>query len=235
MESNNTINSHLLKLGGIAGIVAGLCVLSFALISQIKGILFTPEVFDGKSIEPWLQHLNESPQLVKLIPILPIIGFSCMLVFGIVLYQKIEEKTWQKSLALVGYLIGVPIAVSTFVSHFSFVNELLSFSTTTPEMINQIQVLAAFKMHHYMTINFAIGPLFIIVIGNSFMAWAALKAGILPKWVCYWAFFNGSLIFLGIISVFFPIFRLSQIGGPLTMLWFLTSGIILIRKNNLLN
>jgi hypothetical protein len=87
-------------------------------------------------------------------------------------------------------------------------------------------------MHEYNLINFAFGPFFIIIIGNTFMALAALKSKALPEWLCYWAFFNGSLLFLGMFSVLFPILRFAQIGGPITMLWFLTTGIILLKKSN---
>ena len=234
MERNLSINASLLRLGGIAGIVPGLCVLSFALTSEINGLLFTPEVFEGASVNPWIQTLLEKPQLARSLPILPIIGFASMLIFGIVLYQLIGEKSWQKNLALVGYLIGVPVVVTAFVSQFSFINELITLATNNIEIGTQIQLLASFKMHDYMLINFAIGPFFIIIIGNSVIAWAALKAKVLPKWLCYWALFNGSLILLGMLSVMFPMLRFAQIGGPLTMLWFLTTGILLLKKSKTL-
>jgi hypothetical protein len=230
MEKNSLTNSRLLRFGGIAGIIAGLCILTFFIVSESLGFMFTPEVLTGGSITPWMDRINENSQLARLLSVLPIVGFSSMLVIGLTLFLNINDHSWQKYLAIVGYLIGVPIVVATFVSHLSLVNQLITLSAQGSELNAQIQIFTAFKMHHFMIINFAIGPFFIIILGNSFIAWAALKSGLLPKWLCYWAFFNGSLILIGIFSVFFPALQFAQIGGPLTMLWFITTGVVLFKK-----
>jgi hypothetical protein len=176
-----------------------------------------------------MKAMNNHPKLARGLPVLPVLGFSSMLVVGIVLYQVMVEKTWQKNLALAGYLIGVPVAVAAFVTHLSFINQLLTLSAINETTADQLQVFAAFHMHYYMTINFAIGPFFIILIGNSLMAWTAMKSNLLPKWLCYWAYFNGGLLILGMLSVVFPLLRFAQIGGPTTMLWFIALGIFLLK------
>lgn len=230
MEMTKTTGQRLQHLAGISGIVAGLSVISFAGISQSMGFLFTPEILSGGSIEPWMAAIKGNAPLARMLPVLPVMGFSAMLVVGLVLYQLTEEKSWQKNLALAGYLIGVPVVVSTFVSHLSLINQLITLSSSGLGLNDQVQVLAAFHLHHFMIINYAIGPLFIILLVNCSIAWAALKAGLLAQWLCYWAFFNGGLILLGIFSVFVPVLAFGQSGGPLTMLWFITTGIVLLRK-----
>lgn len=231
MEKSSVTSPSLLRLGGIAGIIAGLCILTYFIVSQSLGFMFTPEVLTGGSIDPWIERINENSQLARLLSVLPIIGFSSILVIGSSLFLQINNSSWQKYLAIIGYLIGVPVVVVTFVSHLSLVNQLITLSSQGIEINDQIRMFTAFKMHHFMIINFAIGPIFIIILGNTFIAWSALKHNVLPNWLCYWAFFNGSLILIGIFSVFFPVLQFAQIGGPLTMLWFITTGFTLLKRS----
>ncbi|MBW2938420.1 DUF4386 family protein [Aureisphaera sp. CAU 1614] len=230
MKSNQPNHSGLLRLGGIAGICAGLCILTFAISSEIKGTLFVNEALSGGSINAWIQNVISNPDFVKYIMILPILGFSFMLVLGYVLYQLIGVSSWQKNLSLVGYIIGVPVVVSAFVAHVSLINQLIQQTTPSAEISTQIEVYTSFAFHRWMVINDYIGPFFIIIVGHSLMGWAAYKANVLPKWMAYWAVFNGSILLINFLHPIFPALAILGLGGPLSMLWLVVCGTILLRK-----
>ena len=154
-----------------------------------------------------------------------------MLLLGYVLYQLTDDYSWQKNLSLVGYLIGVPVVVSAFVAHLSLINQIIQLSDQVPEMSIQIQLYTAFAFHRWMVINTYIGPFFIIIIGHSLMAWSAYKSKILPKWMANWALFNGIILLLSFLYPIFPVLEIFGLGGPLSMLWLIVCGVILLRKS----
>lgn len=220
-------NLGISRLAGICGICVGLFVLPFAVIDVMIGGLFAPEILYGGSISDWISRIIANPGLAQLGMTLPILGFSAMLIVGICLYQLIQENYWQKQLAIGGYVIGIPIAVSAFAIGSSLLANIDHYSAS-PESRD---VVVSFFMNYFMSVNTIIGPLFIIVIGNSFMAISALKSNTLPKWLCIWAIINGCLISIGFLSVLSPVFLFAEIGGPLTMLWFVTTGVILLKRS----
>jgi hypothetical protein len=230
MNDNSTTQLNLNRLGGIAGLCVTFFIITFAATSESFGFLFVPEVLSGGSIDHWLANLQANPHLVRLIMLFPILGFSAMLVVGLVLYQSISENSWQKNLAMAAYAIGIPVIVSAFASHGSMINQLLHLPEQYPGMEQEILLHATFGMDHFMLINFAIGPFFAILTANTLMAWAALRSQFLPKWVCYWAFGVAALEVLGIFSLMFPVLGFAQISGPLTMIWFGIVGVILLRR-----
>ncbi|MEZ5038614.1 MAG: DUF4386 family protein [Saprospiraceae bacterium] len=222
--------SSLFTLGGIAGIFAGLLILAFAIISESKGVLFVQEALSGGSIENWLKNIIANSSAAKFLIILPILGFSSMLVLGITLHQITPEISWQKNLSIAGYMIGVPVVVSAFVAHLSLINELIQLSAQSSELGSNLELYATFAFHRWMVINDFVGPFFIIIIGHTLIAWAAYKSTILPKWMMFWAVFNGSLLLLSFLYPIFPVLVFGGIGGPLSMLWLIVLGVILLRK-----
>jgi hypothetical protein len=88
------------------------------------------------------------------------------------------------------------------------------------------------ELHRFMLVNFAVGPFFIIVVGNTCMSIAAARARALPRWLCAWGAINGAIMALGIGSIRWPALEAAQVGGPLTMLWFMTTGIVLLKRAN---
>lgn len=215
----------IVRVGGLAGIGVGLFILPFAAIDGIIGGLFAPEVLCGASGADWLAHIPSHPFLARIAITLPILGFSFMLVVGVTLYRLIADKHWGALLGLVGYLIGVPLAISTFVSATSLVWTVLggSIAYTVP--------IVTAELHRFMLINFAISPFFIIVVGNTCMSLAAWRTEVLPRWLCIWGLVNGVIMAAGIGSVLWPVFGPAQIGGPLTMLWFMSTGVVLLRRS----
>ncbi len=220
----------LQRLAGIAGICVGLCIISFAMISDSKGILFFPDIYKGESIEPWLQNIRDNAQLARIIMILPIIGFSAILVAGVALFQWIKPSSWQKNLGLAAYVIGVPMVVSMMISHLSLRNYLIVLFENGGMLGDQLELQVSLQLHHWMIVNDFFGPFFVIAIGTSSMAYAALQAKFLPKWLCYWGLFNGGMMGLSFLAVIIPAFQFASFAAPLHMLWFFVMGVILLRR-----
>jgi hypothetical protein len=220
------VTRELIRLGGLAGIGVALFILPFAASDGIIGGLFAPEVIRGASGEAWLARVATHPTLAQIAIALPIVGFALMLVVGVTLFRLVAGRHWGATLAIVGYWIGVSLAVSSFVSATSLV-----WSAVSGDLNQQSGALAGVtaELHRFMLVNDAVGPFFIIVVGNTCMSIAAWSVGLLPRWLCAWGVFNGALMALGIGSIWWPVLGVAQIGGPLTMLWFMATGISLLK------
>ncbi len=221
----------MLLTAGIAGILVGVFILTFAVVADGNNIFLFDDVFSGASVEPWIQNVLASPNLSKFIMLLPVAGFSCMFVVAIVLYQYIPENSWQKNLSLAGYAIGVPVAVVVFMSQLSLMNEILLLYGKSPAMDVQLQALSSVRLHFFNLSNLIIAPVFIIICGTGMMAWAALKADALPKWICIWWMVCTVLVFISFGGLWFPVLRIAGLGAPLHMLGFLMAGVILLKRS----
>jgi hypothetical protein len=229
MNQNPSFRKELLRMAGIAGILAGLFVLTFAIVADSNGVFFYNEVFEGVSVEPWIQNVKASPSLSKYIMALPLFGFSCILIVALVLFKYIQENSWQKNLSLAGYVVGVPLAVGVFVAQLSQMNEVLLLYGKAAEVNAQLELVASLQLYYFHLVNHLFGPLFVILLGTTMMAWAALKENVLPKWICYWLIACGVMIFISFFGFLVPALGVAGIGAPLHMLGFLMLGVILLR------
>ena len=231
LQSEISIDKGLLRMAGIAGILVGVFILTFAIVGESNKILFFDPVFEGGSVEPWIRNIQASPSLARFITVLPILGFSCMFVVSVVLYRYIPENSWQKNLSIVGYAIGVPVAVVTFASHLSLIDEVLLLYGGSEAMDGRLEAIASVRLYYFGVINHVIGPFFVVIIGTSMMAWAALKKGTLPKWICIWLMSCGALVSISFIGFWVPVLRVTGIAAPLHMLGFFMLGVILLRRS----
>lgn len=227
---NDTFPVSLLRLGGIAGILVGIIIVIFAGMADSNQIFFFHGIYTGDSVDPWIQSVKASPGLSKVIMSLPVAGFSCFLIIGVVLYQYIQENSWQKNLSIVGYMIGVPVTIVMWIIQLSLMNHVLLMHGQSPEVSNAVAVQVSFVLYFFNIINEIFGPFFIIVLGSGMMAWAALKAGVLPKWLCYWGIICSGLMILSFFWVINPAFRALGSVAPLHMIWCLVVGVFLLRR-----
>lgn len=220
------VSREAMRLGALAGIGVGVFILPFAASDSIIGGLFAPEVLGGASGDAWLARISAHPGLARIAIALPIAGFALMLVVGVTLFRLVAERHWGGTLGIVGYLIGVPLAVAAFVSATSLVWSTTLGSPNTPAVAAGVTA----ELHRFMLVNFAVGPFFIIVVGNTCISIAAWHVEALPGWLCIWGVVNGAIMALGIVSIWLPVLEAAQVGGPLTMLWFMTTGIVLLKR-----
>ena len=230
MNNSESLQPGMLRLAGISAICVAVFVLPFPVIDGMIGGLFEPEVFYGGSIEPWIQRVSEHNGLARLGMILPMIGFSFMLFAGRALYKIIPGNSWQKQVAMMSYIIGVPLAVTAFATGFSLTT-LIGNAGYLSETFPQV---AIFPLSYYMYINFVVGPFFIIVIANVFIGLAARKNPHFAQMDLLLANINCIIVLFGIFSIIYPSLSFGQMGGPLTMLWFLCTGIYLLVKRSTL-
>jgi hypothetical protein len=223
-------NDHVLRLAGFAGLGVGIFILPFAVSDGVIGGLFATEVLRGADAEGWLQRISAHPGLARVAIALPIAGFALMLVTGLALYRLVAAAHWAGTLGLMGYLVGVPLAVGTFVSATSLVWRALGSDVLTT--LPQAMPVITSELHRFMLVNLTVGPLFIIVMGHTSMAVAARRTAVLPRWLCTWGFVNGAIMLTGTAVVWWPAFEFMQIGGPLSMLWVMTVGAVLLRKSS---
>lgn len=231
MSTTPPLSRSLLRMAGIAGILVGVFILTFAVVAGSHKIFFFDQIFEGGSVEPWIDSVMASPSLSRFIMVLPMLGFSCMFLVAIVLYQYIPENSWQKNLAIVGYAIGVPVVVGMFMVHLSLMNEILLLYGKSPATDGQLQIVTAVRLHFFSVTNHILGPFFVIVIGTSMMAWAAQKAGALPRWICIWLMTCGALLVVSFVGFWVPALRLASFGAPLHMVGFVMLGVTLLRRS----
>jgi hypothetical protein len=160
------------------------------------------------------------------------IGFGSMYVGAFCLYNLIAAANWQKYLALAGYTVGIPAVIYNFLERISFQNQLILLSENNPNLLNDIELHARLTFQEWEFTGIYLGTFFIVMIGTTFMAWAALKSDLLPRWLCYWGMGCGimALIFHG--HHFIPVLGIAGLGaGPLHMLWYFVTGVVLLRKS----
>jgi hypothetical protein len=219
-------HDHLLRLAGFAGLGVGLFIVPFAISDGIIGGLFAMDVLRGAAGDAWLQRIGVYPNLARVAIALPIVGFALMLVVGLALHRLVSAAHWAGTLGLMGYLVGVPLAVATFVSATSLVWSVVGSNlAATPA---QATPVITFELHRFTFVNMTAAPLFIIVVGHTSMALAACRAAVLPRWLCAWGLVNGALMLVGTVAVWWPAFEFMQIGGPLSMLWVMTVGAVML-------
>lgn len=228
MNGPTVKQKNLLLLGGIAGISVGVFVLTFAFIAGNIQTGFVAAVYTGESVRPWIDNVIQNPNLARFSIISLTIGFGAIFVGGFSLFQLIDQPYWQKYLGMSGYSIGVPLAAVNFMERFSLQYQLITLSKYRPELLENIEPLVMLKLQEWQFTGEYFGPFFVVFLGTTFMSWAAVKDGILPKWLFYWA---GLCSAFWISYLLFPSFSLAQLGaGPLHMLWFFVTGIVLLRK-----
>ncbi|MEZ6017880.1 MAG: DUF4386 family protein, partial [Planctomycetota bacterium] len=184
----------LLRLAGIAALLAGALVLCFAILADGHGLLFDAAVYEGASTETWRQAVVAAPRLSKVIMLLPALGFSCMLLLVHALRRCLQQDSWQLTLALVGYGIGVPVAVFAFTVQLALMNEVLLIHAYRPEASAALEATAGVLQLLFHLVNQFVGPFFVIVLGTSMMAWAVLRARLVPRWICLWLMTCGAMV-----------------------------------------
>lgn len=229
------ISISQLRFAGICGILAGIFVITFAAVAESNGLLFSREVYTGGSMIPWIQNVVAVAGLSKIIMVLPILGFSCFLMVGLVLFQNIKDDGWQKYLGLAGYLIGVPFAIGMWVTQLSIMNYVLLNYGISPELDFQVESLASYAFFFFQVSNDVFGPLFIIVLGSGMISWAALKEGSMPKWLCFWGIGCGVFMLFSFLALINPLFGILSFAAPLHMIWFIVVGVNLMSRAKVLD
>jgi hypothetical protein len=228
METNTPTPVSLLRLGGIAGICAGSFIICFVIIDGIVGGIFDWSIIDGGPVEPWINRILAQPQLAWIGISLPMLGFGSMLIVALVLYRHLPASPVLKTLALGGQLIGLPLAVYTFMTASSLVAFVISRGGELGPGSSEFSLLVARDMNLFMLQNMLYCPFFVMVVGNTAWSLAGFKNRAIPRGLAIWGILNGIMLVLALLSFIWPALRVFTLAGPLTMLWFISMGIWLL-------
>ncbi|MBK9147822.1 MAG: DUF4386 family protein [Flavobacteriales bacterium] len=230
MQQDTTSHAGLYRLAGIAAICAGLLILSFAVAADSHGIFFVPDAIHGGSIETWIGNVRANPGLSHAIHALPVLGFACMLLMALCIHRLVDRNDWRRMVSLFGYLVGVPLAVLTMVEQLSLMNQVVFQSEQMPEQAGAILTYATFRIFQWEVVNNIFGPLFIIILGHTFLAAAAHRAGMLPRWMLIWAAVNASCLLLSFSFVLVPAMGILGFAAPSSMIWLIVLGARMLRR-----
>ena len=217
------------RLGGLAGVGATLSMFSFVAINEKIGGLFSREALAGEPIDPWLDRILAEPAMAGMGMLAAAIGFFLLFVFGFSLYRLVPEGDWRRTLAMSGYLLGASLALYSFLSGVSLVQ--WAEAAAAGGFTEAEQAAIGVELNAFMRVNFWFGPWLGIVIGHGCMAWSALRADALPRWLCLWALINAVLMIIGTLGLVFPALLIAQNAAPLSMLWMGTTGAFLLRSS----
>ncbi len=227
---SSSVSAGERRLGGIAGVGAALCILTFVVINAKIGGLFSPEVLSGAPIDPWVARVQARPLLAGLGMLAPAVGFFLLFVFGLSLSRQVPRDDWRRTVALSGYALATPIAVMGFLSAGSLVKLIAAPAGAT---LSEATLAAVeLEMNQFMRGSFGVGPLLGIVLGHGGIAWSALRSRALPSWLCYWALFNAGLMSIGTLGLVWPALLVAQSAAPLSMLWMGTTGMYLLLSSH---
>ncbi len=208
---------------------AMLFILSFATINVMIGGLFSPEVLAGEPIDPWIARIQAQPQIAQLGILASAVGFTFLFVFGFSLYRLVPKDDWRRTFAMSGYLLAAPAVVGAYPAMASLIK--LTAAAPIGGFSEAMTAAVELQLMAFMQGNFGFGPGLIIICGHGGMAWAALRAGALPRWLCYWALINAALMTVGVLGLVWPALLVFQYTAPLSMLWMGTTGAYLLRSS----
>lgn len=226
-DETRTLRS-LQTLAGVAGALVGPLVLTFAIVGDSIGVAFVPEVVRGGSVRPWMDSVRAAPLLSRLLVISLTLGFGAMFVSAFAWFHLLERGRWPKYVSLCGYLVGVPLAITTFAQNYTLMRHLV----VAPESeLAGLEVQAALTQHRWLVVSGQFGPFLVVVLGTGMLAWSALREARLPAWVCYAGLACAAMAFLQLFQGLVPALAVFSVGaGPFNMAWFSVMGIALLLR-----
>ncbi|MDX1418630.1 MAG: hypothetical protein R3181_01580 [Rubricoccaceae bacterium] len=232
MEQQASTPRRLYTLAGVAGIMVGVFVLSFAFVATGAGIAFAPEVHEGGSIAYWIDNVVANPGLWKVAMFCITVGFGSMFVSGFAWFNILGPERWQKYVSLSGYVIGIPMAITTFMDYHALMQQIAVTQQggVVPE---SLALQANLSVESWWLVSSLYGPSFVVVLGTGFLSWSLLKEERLPDWLCYWGMACGVMFILYLFHGYVPFLEVFSTGaGPLHMLWFAVMGIVTLRNRS---
>ena len=215
-------------LAGLAGLLVGPFVLTFAFVGGATGLSFSFGVMTGGSIEPWVDAVRSADWTWMLVTACIALGFTSMLISGIACLRLIAQDHWQKYLSFAGYVTGIPVALSAFAAQASTMFHLRLSPEPVPA---QLLALAEASMIRFILVSKFYGPALVVVLGSGCLSCCLLREGLVPRWVSWLGLACATMAFLQMFSGLLPALAIFGLGaGPLHMLWFSILGASLLLR-----
>jgi len=229
MLENQIKNRGLIRLGGIAGIFAGIFLPGVILQIGVTN-WFPEEALQSGTMTAWLNNISEQHILALSGITLSIFAIICFMFFALSLYRLLPKERWLTTAGFASHLAGIPLALAAFVFAFGFTWALVDLrAVSIGEDTKHLSSLAAFGMRGFLVGDDLATSL--IGLGNGLFALSALQSKALPKWLCWWGVIAAILVWLVLLRYLIPAMAFASLGYPLVILWFVLTGIYLLRMS----
>lgn len=227
MLTEKPINSSLLRLGGIAGIVAIIFLPGVAL--QMSAGWFPELDLEGGTMNNWLSAVSTNSTMALLGVSFSIIAILSFLPLGLILHRMLPSDSWHNTAGFASYLLGTGLALATFTFGFGFTWAMIdSYNAAAGKASESLVHVATLGMRGFLVADDLATSL--MGLGQLLFSLAALRSGSLPKWLCWWGVVGGMLVILVLLRYTLSVFNFAQIGYPVITLWFALTGINLLQK-----
>ena len=224
MSSNHSIQSSAIRFGGWAGIFSGIFLVGVAI--QMSTGWFPEEQLEKGNMSDWLSQISQNPKLVLLGIGFSIISILCFFPIVYALHQKLPASDWRRFAGWCAHMVGIPLSLVAFTLGFGFTLGLLELSANqSGEVLAPISRVAmrGFLMGDDLATTLLGG------FGNGFLAWSALRAKALPKWICWIGIISATLVTIVLLRYFIPFFAFAMIGYPMILVFFVSVGVYLLK------
>lgn len=223
MFTDQPISPGLLRMGGIAGILVILFLPGVAL--QMNTGWFPETHLQDGAMTEWLTTVAAQRSLALLGVGFSILAILCFLPCSLILYRLLPQNHWLSTAGLASYILGSSLALTAFTFGFAFTLALTDLAATGQA---ELSGLATLGMRGFLAADDLATTL--IGTGHLFMATLALHTGLLPRWLCWWGIASGLLVILVLLRFVLPVLAAAMIGYPLVILWFVLTGVVMLRK-----
>ncbi len=215
------------RWAGVFGSLVGPLVLTYAFVGSAQGHAFAVDTLRGGDSSAWIEAVRVHPVGWRLAMSSLVAGFVCMLGCARCLFHRRFEDDWRRALSLLGYSVGIPVAVAGFATQVGLMWWLsLKQDPLQPSVLAVVDIFQV----QYLALSAFVGPALVVACGSAMMAWVALRHGIVPRWVCWLGMLCGVFAVTQMFQGLVPILGITSMGaGPLHMLWFSIFGISLLR------
>ena len=221
----------LIRLAGIAAILGGVLIpLAFMLPDgNLQAARAYSKITEGGTLSDWANELSAS-LFRETALYLSATSMFCILLVALLLFKCIDKAIWQKYVSLTGYTISCILAIFVFIFRSGSEKAMLKVMEQYPDMAENILLNIYLQDEFFGIFHAHFVPVVLVLFGTGFLSWALLRAGWVPKWLCYWGLIVSVLVGIGGLSFLSLSFKILLQITPLHFIWFIALGIILLAK-----
>lgn len=221
MYDDRSLEPGVLRLAGAAAILSGALFLAGVGFQMSSG-WFPEEHLQAGTMDLWLATVSAARGSALLGIGLSLAAISLWMFLAPPLYQMLRSESPAFSLlGLVGYLTGVPLALAAF--GFALGATWGIVEASAPASVAEPLMRGFLVSDDFAT--FLIGG-----VGNGGFSIAAYRTRKLPRPICVLGIVASILVTVVLFRYAHPAFGLAGVGYPLIMFWFISVGVVLLRR-----
>lgn len=213
----------LLRAAGVAAVASGILFFAGVVLQTSTG-WFPEPALAGGDMAAWLADVAAARSRALVGIGLSIVAIALWAPFAIVIHHLLAARRPALALgAASGYLAGIPLALAAFAFAFGATWGLADAAGPGDAVVSTALMRGFLVMDDLAT--FLIGG-----VGNGLVAVAAIRGDVLPRWLGWLGIVAATLVTVVLLRYLVPAFAFATIGYPLTLLWFVLAGVVLIRR-----